>query len=279
MPANFDINMADEMGFCGGVRQAIKKAKQACKKYGRVQMLGDIVHNENVVQELAAEGVQVVDSLGTADQDIPLLFRAHGTPVGLWKQAQEMGFQIIDATCPLVKEIHDYAKVLEKENRTIFIIGDKGHDEVNGIASQVENPLIIEEIEDVPDQRYPKAGIVIQSTQNIDKVKKIAGRILENSTDLKIYNTICKPTRNRQVEVKKLAQENDLIIIIGSFTSANTKRLVKVAKAINPGTYQVEGPQDLKQEWFKDIHNVGLSAGASTPDHIIEEVRRKITLF
>ena len=279
MPDNFTINTAREMGFCGGVRQAIKKAEEACDKYGQVQMLGEIVHNENVVKDLAEKGVKIVSDLDSADKSIPILFRAHGTPTELWNKARKLGFEIIDATCPLVREIHDYAKLLEEEERKIFIIGDKGHDEVNGIASQVKKPSIISEIDDIPDKYYSKAGVVIQSTQNIKKVKSFIDILLEKTTDLRIFNTICNPTRNRQAEIKKLAHENDLIIIIGSFTSANTKRLVQVAKSINPNTHQVEAAKDLKKKWFDNIDSVGISAGASTPDYIIEGVKRKITSF
>ncbi|MCF7885044.1 MAG: 4-hydroxy-3-methylbut-2-enyl diphosphate reductase [Candidatus Marinimicrobia bacterium] len=279
MPAKVNINTAGEMGFCAGVTQAIEKAEKAAEKYGQVQMLGDIVHNEIVVEELTDKGVVVIDNLESADRNIPILFRAHGTPKELWQKAKEMGLQTIDATCPLVKEIHKYAKILENEDRSVFIIGDKGHDEVNGIASQVSKPIIISESEDIPKHNISKAGVVIQSTQNFDKVKILIVQLLERVKDLRIINTICAPTRNRQQEVKKLAKSNDLIIIVGSFTSANTKRLVKVAQKINPNTKQVESPDDLRKKWFDNVTNVGLSAGASTPNSIIEDVKRKITSF
>jgi len=279
MPVKREINTAKEMGFCGGVHQAIKKAKEACDKYGKVQMLDDIVHNEVVVEELAEKGVRVVNSLEEADENIPVLFRAHGTPVETWNKAKEMGFKIIDATCPLVKEIHDYAQLLEKEKRQIFIIGDHGHDEVKGIASQVKDPIVISKKSNIPDQTYSKAGVVIQSTQNISKVDTLTAKLIKIVTDLRIINTICAPTRNRQKEVKKLARENDRVIIVGSFTSANTKRLVKVARQINPNVNQVEKAQDLKADWFENVTKIGLSAGASTPDNIIDQVKRKITLF
>lgn len=280
MPAKkLQIIEAREMGFCAGVKQAIKKAEEGCQKYGQIQMLGDIVHNENVVQDLSDKGVIVVGSLEDADTSIPLLFRAHGTPVETWKKAQEMGFEIIDATCPLVKDIHNKARILEKEDRQVFIIGDHGHDEVEGIASQIANPIILSEVDDIPDKKFAKAGVVVQSTQDIGDVQNIIGHLIRTIEDLRIFNTICAPTRNRQQAVKQLSQKNDLVIIIGSFTSANTKRLVQVAQTINPNTKQVEGADDLKPKWFKDIETVGISAGASTPDNIIKEVKRKITSF
>jgi len=280
MPAKkFEINEAQEMGFCAGVKQAIKKAEDSCQKYGQVQMLGDIVHNENVVQDLNNKGVIVVASLEDADTSIPLLFRAHGTPVEIWEKAQKMGFEIIDATCPLVKDIHDKARLLENEDRQVFIIGDHGHDEVEGIASQIENPVVISESDDIPNKKIAKAGVVVQSTQDISDVQKIIDHLITIVDDLRIFNTICAPTRNRQQAVKQLSQKNDLVIIIGSFTSANTTRLAQVARTINPNTKQVEGADDLKPNWFKNIKSVGISAGASTPDNIINEVKRKITSF
>jgi len=279
MKSNLDINTAEHLGFCAGVKQAIRKADEACEKYGNVQMLGDIVHNEIVVQDLEKQGVKVIENIGEVDPEIPILFRAHGTSPQIWKKAQQMGLTIIDATCPLVKEIHDYAEILENENRTVFIIGDRGHDEVNGIASRLEDPIIISEINSIPDQKIEKAGVVIQSTQNLDFVNKIIINLTSRVEDLRIINTICAPTRERQKEVLKIARNNDLVIIIGSFTSANTKRLVKVAKKINKNTRQVERAEDLKEEWFINISSVGISAGASTPEQIIDKVRRKIASF
>lgn len=267
------INVAKGCGFCFGVREAIKKAERAADEYGAIQMLGDIVHNEHVVQDLEKKGVCIVNSIDDIDPEKPLLFRAHGTEKEVVEAVHKKGLMTIDATCPLVLEIHHEIKAMEAEGRKLFIIGDHGHDEVRGIASQVKEATVIstaEEAQALP--RMKKTGIVSQSTQMLENFREIAGIIAEKSKDLRAINTICHPTRMNQTEIVRVATNNDLVIVIGSQNSANTKRLAAVAKKYNANTYQVEKVGDIQDYWFKNITTVGISAGASTPDVLIEAV-------
>ncbi len=242
-------------------------------------MLGDIVHNERVVRELAGTGVRVVDSLDDV-KDGPVLFRAHGTPVEIWEKARERDLHIIDATCPLVHEIHEEVREMEQEGRQIYIIGDKGHDEVVGIMSQVKKPILISTPEEARALRKKKrGGVVSQSTQMVENVQEIISILMMKIKDLRFVNTICHPTRQNQTELKELATANEVMIVIGSFTSANTKRLTSIATTLNENSHQVEGAGDLNPEWFKDIRSVGVHAGASTPDNTIEEVLDRIKTF
>ena len=271
------ILLAKDAGYCFGVRDAVNLAYDTADKDGDVYMLGHIVHNENVVKDLDNAGAKVVDSLENIPKDKPVLFRAHGTSVETWDKANKKNMNIIDATCPLVLEIHDEVKKLEAEGRKIIIVGDHGHDEVKGIASQVKDPIIVSSSKEALTLRkYKRAGVVSQSTQTIENVQKIINILMTKVYDLHFINTICFPTKRNQNQIKELAKDNDLMIIIGSFTSANSKRLTELSININPNTFQVNGAKDLKQKWFRNVKSVGISAGASTPDYLIDEVQVEI---
>jgi len=271
------ILLAKDAGYCFGVRDAVNLAYDTAKKHGDVYMLGDIVHNESVVADLNKAGAKVVKNIDEVPDGKPILFRAHGTSVETWKNAQSKDMNIIDATCPLVEEIHDEVKKLSKEGRKIIVIGDHGHDEVVGIASQVSDAIIVSNIEEAMELRkMKKAGVVSQSTQTIENVQKIISIIMTKVYDLNFVNTICFPTKRNQNQIKDLAKQCDVMIVIGSFTSANSKRLTLLAKEINDRSYQVTNADEIKIEWFTGAKTVGLSAGASTPDNIIDDVLNKI---
>ena len=271
------ILVAKDAGYCFGVRDAVNLAKKSGEEYDSVYMLGDIVHNERVVSDLEKSGSMVVNNLDDIPEDKPVLFRAHGTDPKVWKEAQKKKLNIIDATCPLVTDIHEEIKILESENRKTIIIGDKGHDEVMGIAAQVKNPIIISNVEEAVSLRKMKrAGVVSQSTQMIENVQEIVNVLMEKVYDLRFVNTICFPTRRNHEQIKELAEICDLMIVIGSFTSANSKRLTQLSLARNKNSYQVMDENDIDKAWFNDIESVGISAGASTPDNIISKVIDKV---
>jgi len=271
------ILVAKDAGYCFGVRDAVNLAKKSGDDFQEVYMLGDIVHNERVVEDLSKTGSKVVASLDDIPEDKPVLFRAHGTKPEVWKEAQKKKLNIIDATCPLVTEIHEEIKMLESENRKTIIIGDHGHDEVVGIAAQVKKPIIISNVEEAKALgRMRKAGVVSQSTQMIENVQDIMSILMSKVFDLRFVNTICYPTRKNHEQIKELSKIVDVMIIIGSFTSANSKRLTQLAKQRNENSYQVVDELDLKSEWFEGVDKVGISAGASTPDNIIQSVTKHI---
>lgn len=266
------VRVAKDAGFCFGVRDAIDKARETARQHGKVYMLGDIVHNERVVAQLQQENVMVVNSLSEV-KDAPVLFRAHGTVPELWKEAAQKGLDVVDATCPLVHEIHTEIKKLQADGRKLFIIGDHGHDEVIGIQSQVPEATVISTIEEaraIP--RLKQAGVVSQSTQMIENVEKIISILAMKVFDLRFVNTVCYPTRRNQGQIKELAPISDIMIIVGSFTSANTKRLLEVSLSINANSFMVESAEDIDSSWFDEAKSVGVSAGASSPDDLIEEV-------
>jgi len=271
------IIVAKDAGYCFGVRDAVNLAYDSAKDHGEVYMLGTIVHNEKVVEDLSKAGAKVIESLDDVPTDKPILFRAHGTAPDTWDQAKNKNLNVIDATCPLVTEIHDEIKKLEAEGRRTIIIGDHGHDEVEGIAAQVESPIIVANIEEAKALRkMKKAGVVSQSTQMIENVQEIINVLMEKVFDLRFVNTICFPTRRNHEQIKELAAKCDIMIVIGSFTSANSKRLTQLALERNKQSYQVTVAEDLEALWFEKCETVGISAGASTPDEIIEDVVNKI---
>ena len=271
------IYVAKDAGYCFGVRDAVNLAYDSAKTHGEVYMLGTIVHNERVIKDLSSAGAKVVNTIDDVPSGKPLLFRAHGTTPDLWKEASNRDLKLIDGTCPLVTEIHQDIKKLNDEGRKTIIIGDHGHDEVVAIAAQVERSIIISNVEEAKALRkMKKAGVVSQSTQMIENVQDIMNILMEKVFDLRFINTICFPTRRNHQQIKELATKNDVMIIIGSYTSANSKRLTQLSLERNKRSFQVTSSEEIDESWFKNCDSVGISAGASTPDETIEEVISEI---
>ncbi len=269
------INLAKSAGFCFGVKRALKIAFETAGSDKNVYMLGDIVHNEEVVRQIKEAGVKKVKRLTLVKNKI-LLIRAHGACMDTIKKASELGYRIVDATCPMVKEIHKIARDMECKGYKVIIIGDKKHDEVHGIIGQLKNKaIVIDTAGEIPLKEIKtikKAGIIVQSTQNLERVTKIVNSIKPCFKEFKFFNTICVPTRLKQAEIKKMPRENDMMIIIGSKTSANTKRLYEISRASNRRTYWVNSKKEIKRSWFKDVKSVGVTAGASTPDSTTQDI-------
>lgn len=273
------ISVAKSAGFCFGVKRAIDLTLKASNIEKNVQMLGDIVHNEYVVEQLKQAGIKKISKLSQG-KGKTLIIRAHGAPLLIYKKAKKINYKIIDATCPMVKEIHHIAQNMEKKGYKIIIIGDKKHDEVLGIIGHLKKSVIvIDEIKNIPlgkIKKIKKAGVVIQSTQNIEKAIKIVETIQKYVNNVRFVNTICGPTRQKQSEIKSLPKKNDVMIIIGSKNSANTKRLYEISKSLNKNTYWVKSSQNLRKIWFRGAKRIGITAGASTPGYITEEITKKI---
>ena len=266
------INLAKSAGFCFGVKRALDIALQTAKSGQKVYMLGDIVHNEDVVRQIQKAGIKKINRLQCGKGHI-LLIRAHGTGSRMLKKALRSGYRIIDSTCPMVKEIHKIARNNENAGYKIIVIGDKKHDEVQGIIGQLKGEaIIIDDIRHAAVKNIKKACVVVQSTQNLEKVLQILDRLRLRVKDLKFFNTICKPTRLKQEEIRTMPTHNDVMIIIGSKNSANTKRLYQIAKSINPRSYWVSSKDEIKPVWFKGMRNVGVTAGASTPEYTTKGV-------
>jgi len=269
------INLAKSAGFCFGVKRALKIALHTAKDNKEIYMLGDIVHNEDVVKLINNAGIKKIERLSCGKNRI-LLIRAHGACKDIINRAHTLGYKIIDATCPMVKEIHKIARDMENKGYRIIVIGDKAHDEVHGIIGQLKSKaIVIDDIKHMPQEeirKIKKVCVVVQSTQNLDKVLKIVRVLKGYSKNLKFFNTICMPTRIKQEEIKRMPLKNDVMIVIGSGASANTKRLYEIAKSLNQRTYWVTSKRDLRPDWFKKAKNVGVTAGASTPNSTTQDI-------
>lgn len=273
------ITLAESAGFCVGVKRAIAIALSLAKKHKNIEMLGDLVHNEEVVRFLEESGIKKIKRL-TKGKDKILLIRAHGESKKIYQKAQRLNYRIIDATCKMVKGIHNIASSMEKKGYQIVIIGDKSHDEVKGIMGQLKNKaIVINDCKSIPCQglrKFKKIAIVVQSTQNEKKVNEIVEKIKPCVTKMRFFNTICLPTRLKQSEIQTMPLKHQVMVIIGSKKSANTKRLFEISKSLNKNSYWIHTAKDLKKIWFRNVKSVGVTAGASTPEFTIKEVIRRI---
>ncbi|MEW6009073.1 MAG: 4-hydroxy-3-methylbut-2-enyl diphosphate reductase [Candidatus Omnitrophota bacterium] len=269
------VTIAKSAGFCFGVKRALEIAFKTAQSKEPVFMLGDIVHNEDVVDKIKKAGIKKINKLDSGKNKI-LLIRAHGTSKTIIEKAKKKGYKIADATCPMVKEIHRIAQRMEKEGYKIIIMGDKYHDEVVGIMGQLNSKaIVIDSLKSLPInkiKKIKKGAVVVQSTQNLEKVNKIVDFLKKYIKELKFFDTICRPTREKQEEIKILPQFNDVMIIIGSKTSANTKRLYEISMGLNKNTHWVESQKGLKENWFRQATTVGITAGASTPDSTTKSI-------
>ncbi|OGP07800.1 MAG: 4-hydroxy-3-methylbut-2-enyl diphosphate reductase [Deltaproteobacteria bacterium RIFCSPLOWO2_12_FULL_43_16] len=269
-----EILVAKNAGFCFGVKRAINMAQDCAKEAtGNIYTLGPIIHNPQVVKELEESGISKVDKVEEINNGT-IIVRSHGVTSDEMKLIQEKGLEIIDATCPFVKKAHEYVELLTREGYSVIVVGEKEHPEVKGILSYGRKDIIaaasVEDLKDMP--RRKKIGIVAQTTQSIENLQAVVAHCLKKASELKIFNTICNATSVRQQESIELAKQVDCMIVVGGRNSANTNRLTEICRKIQPKTYHIEVPEELNQIQFNGAKNVGITAGASTPNWIIEKV-------
>ncbi len=269
------IIIAENIGFCFGVERAYKISLDALNK-GNCQMLGHLVHNEKVVEELESKGLRFVPAVDNLKEG-RVIIRAHGVGDETIKALKSRNMEIIDATCPLVRKAQNFARTLNEEGKILVIIGEKGHAEIEAINGSADNRAVIieneEDINDIPEGL--PLGVVIQTTKDSKLAEDLTNSIKSRFNDVTVCDTLCHAVLKRQEEVKKLAEEAEIILVVGSKTSANTQTLVKVSQR-NRMTYGVEGPEDLKKEWFDGVGSVGIISGTSTPYRIIELVEERV---
>ncbi len=273
------VTIAKSSGFCFGVRRAIDLSKYLASSKDNVYVLGDVVHNTFVVKDLEDMGLKKIKQIRKQKKNPILIIRAHGATKNTFEKAIASGYKVVDATCPMVQDIYKIGRKLEKNNK-IIIIGDKNHDEVKGIAGQLKKrSIVIESPKDVTAKKLSsikKAAVITQSTQSIENIEAIMGKLAAVIPDVTLHNTTCRTTIIKQQEIKSLPKKNDVIIIVGSRTSANTKRLYEISRTLNKKTHWVGSAKDLKKAWFKGAEKVGIMSGASTPDKITQEIAKKL---
>ncbi len=265
------IILAKEMGFCFGVRRALDIVKKQDKN---LSILGDLIHNKTVINRLKEKGVKFIDSLDKAKTKT-IVITAHGAADSVKKKVLKKDFDLIDTTCPFVENIHRLTKKKEKEGYFIVLIGKPEHVEVKGITKDLKNKVVVNSVEDVDRLNNGKVAVFCQTTQEEDKVKKILAKIKEKAKEVRFYDTICEATKSRQSSAKDVANKVDIMIVIGGRHSSNTLRLKEVCSKIVE-TKHIEFPNELREEWFRNKEVVGITAGASTPQDIIDEVIDKI---
>ena len=273
------VTLAKTAGFCPGVKRAVDMAYKAAG-CGRVYTYGPIIHNEAVVGDLASKGVFAVESVDDipAGADVTVVLRSHGVSRATYEAIAEKGVNIIDATCPFVKKIHHIVEEKGREGREIIIIGDAKHPEVQAICGWCQmTPTVIEnrdEAEKFVPKHTEKLCIVSQTTFNYKKFQELVEILSKKGYDILCLNTICNATEERQSEARRIAGFADAMIVIGGQNSSNTQKLYEISKEECENTYYIQALGDLDFSKLESVDNVGITAGASTPNNIIEEVHK-----
>lgn len=277
-----EVIRAHSMGFCFGVRDAIEIVRDLGASGTTVYTLGAIVHNPQIAEELEKIGVHVVDGVDDVPVGAMVAITAHGSPPGLQEKAEARSLKVIDTTCPLVTRIQKTAYDLVHQRYSVLVYGDADHKEVKGIVGwsggKAKVIRSMKELEGWEPTR--RVALISQSTSNVEKFialsRDLVGEMVARGVETRVINTICKPTKDRQHAVRELAREVDVVIAIGGEASANTRKLVQAAKEEGVDAYQVERSDELQDDWFRDVERVGVTAGASTPDSVIDEVEARI---
>lgn len=274
-----EVTLAKSAGFCFGVKRAVDLVYEAAESGKYVYTYGPIIHNSQVVEDLEKQGVKTVYTM----EELLLLpagdviIRSHGISRNEYRQIEEAGFHIVDATCPFVKKIHKYVEEKGKEGYQIVIIGNEGHPEVEGIKGWCvgEHKIIgsAKEAENCVFPAHSRVCVVSQTTFNYKKFKDIVEIISKKGYDILALNTICNATEERQTEARRLAGLSDAMIVIGGRQSSNTQKLYEICKEECADTYYIQTLVDLDLDKLKSFRSVGITAGASTPNNIIKEVQ------
>jgi 4-hydroxy-3-methylbut-2-enyl diphosphate reductase len=278
-----EIVLAEPRGFCAGVDRAIEIVERAISKFGRpIYVRHEIVHNTYVVNDLKAKGAIFIEDLNDVPPGATLVFSAHGVPKSVEREAERRGFRVFDATCPLVTKVHVEVAKLAKEGYEFIMIGHKGHPEVEGTMGQLDSGIhLVEDVEDVahiqPTQSS-KLAVVTQTTLSVDDAADIAAAVKARFPLVREpkQQDICYATQNRQDAVKLLSGQVDIVIVVGSPTSSNSNRLREVARKLGTDAYMVDNADELQAAWFEGKLRVGLTAGASAPDILVQQVMERI---
>ena len=279
-----EVLLAKSAGFCFGVKRAVEQVYEQTGGEKRIYTYGPIIHNEEVVKDLESKGVKVVEGEEEIKQieDGAVVIRSHGVPEAIYRMIEENGLECIDATCPFVKRIHKIVEKESREGKQIIIIGNPGHPEVEGIMGWSSTPAtVIDSVEEAMNFQ-PENGkelcIVSQTTFNYNKFKELVEIFEKKGYNVNVVNTICNATEERQTEAAEIAAKVDAMIVIGGRHSSNTQKLYEICRERCAATYFIQTLEDLHLELPKTAALVGITAGASTPNNIIEEVQNYVRI-
>lgn len=280
-----EVIVAKTAGFCFGVERAVNQVYDQIKnENGPIYTLGPIIHNEEVVRDLEEKGVKVLNSeneILTLTEGT-VIIRSHGVGKHIYDMLKAQGVQIVDATCPFVKKIHRIVQEQNLQGRRVIIIGDETHPEVEGIKGWGDARTMVvkneEQMEKLPSFTGEKLCIVSQTTFNYNKFKDLVEKFEKKGYDILVLNTICNATQERQVEARRIASEVDAMIVIGGRHSSNTQKLYEICQKECKNTYFIQSLGDFNPECVNSVRSVGITAGASTPNQIIEEVHTNVRI-
>ncbi len=278
-----EVVLAEPRGFCAGVDRAIEIVERALQKFGApIYVRHEIVHNTYVVNDLKAKGAIFIEDLADVPPGATLVFSAHGVSRAVHEEARARGFQIFDATCPLVTKVHVEVAKLHKEGYEFIMIGHKGHPEVEGTMGQLDSGIhLVEEVADVarvqPGQT-DKLAVVTQTTLSVDDAAEIAAAVKARFPNVREpkQQDICYATQNRQDAVKLLSPQVDVVIVVGSPTSSNSNRLRELAHKLGTDSYMIDNADELQPAWLEGKQRIGLTAGASAPEVLVRQVIDRI---
>jgi len=278
-----EVLLADPRGFCAGVDRAIEIVERALAKYGRpIYVRHEIVHNTHVVNDLKARGAIFIEDLAEVPSGATLVFSAHGVSRAVQQEAEQRGFRIFDATCPLVSKVHVEVAKLHQEGYEFIMIGHKGHPEVEGTMGQLDAGIhLVEDLADVArvqPRQSERLALVTQTTLSVDDAAEIAAAVRARFPTLREpkQQDICYATQNRQDAVKLLSPLVDAVVVVGSPSSSNTNRLRELAQRLGVPAYMVEDESELRDHWFANAARVGVTAGASAPERLVQGVLQRL---
>lgn len=276
------IILADHAGYCYGVERALKIAEKAANSSREpLSSLGPLIHNEPVVQKLNAEkGIKPIHSVDEIENG-KVIIRAHGVSPEVIERAEKAGNRIINATCPFVTRAQIFTEQLREGGYKIFILGDKDHPEVIGLKGHAgDKAVVIKNAGELPaGRKWKKAGLVVQTTQDISRLQEVVKELVTRCSELKVYNTICRATSDRQDAARDLASRCDLMLVVGDRQSGNTRRLTEICLDRQPDTHRITTADEIDERWLEGIETVGVTAGASTPDFSIKEVVERLNEY
>jgi (E)-4-hydroxy-3-methyl-but-2-enyl pyrophosphate reductase len=271
-----NIRKAVHAGYCWGVERALDIVNQTAETHKEVPVrtLGPIIHNPQVVQSLDDKGVHSIDSLDQLREGGTVIIRTHGVAPEVYEQAETKGLTVVDATCPLVTLVQNKAKQLVNEGYHLVIFGNPKHPEVIGTLGHAGGKAtVIEKPGDARTAKLPKkVGVVVQTTQETELVSELLSHLAPRCKEIKVFNTICNPTIERQDAARELARDVQLMIVVGGKNSSNTRHLADVCREEGATTYHIEEPTEVEPVWFTNVHEVGVTAGASTPGWLMDQV-------
>lgn len=274
---SMNVLVAEKCGFCPGVRNAINLAKKTLEQQRDVSSLGHIIHNEDVVSQLSQDGLKTVDSIDAIEYGT-VLIRSHGATQEELDKINQKGLEIVDATCVLVKRVQKIARQLHKEGYKVVIIGDKNHPEVKAVVGFAEDVEVVGSPEDLDKlSKNSKLGVICQTTQSPDHFAQMIAAIAKRGfSEMKIINTLCRETMERQEAAVKLCRRVDIMFVLGGLHSANTRKLAELCKKHNSQTYHLQNWNELDTNVLCGKSTAGVTAGASTPDAVIQEFVRNL---